>query len=220
MRIGGIEYTNLTDDFGYWTVEVKDIRSYLPINISDQPNVYNPFTGWNITDDVKKFIEDTVRKIAIPKSWKQTHLDEVNCWGNYYAKSRYTYHKFHHIPHIDGPGWVGNLWLSENEEGTRGTEFYNYKDEWKTDEFTCPRPFELLKELETTWKQWDISDVEKYGFEYMGTAPAKKNTITIYNSCVPHKAYIGEKCNTSWSQLVQVGKKININSSVSTLKNE
>ena len=68
--------------------------------------------------------------------------------------------------------------MSENEEGTRGTEFYNYKDEWKTDEFTCPRPFELLKELETTWKQWDTSDVEKYGFEYMGTAPAKKNTIT------------------------------------------
>ena len=42
MKIGEIEYTNLTDDFGYWTVEVKDIRTYLPINISDQPNLYNP----------------------------------------------------------------------------------------------------------------------------------------------------------------------------------
>ena len=63
-----------------------------------------------------------------------------------------------------------------------------------------------IKEYETTWKQWDITDVEKYGFKYMGTAPAKKNTMTIYNSCVPHKAYIGENCNTSWSQLVQVCK--------------
>ena len=216
MKIGRIEYTNLTDDFGYWTVYVEDMNDYLPIKIKNNPDNYNPFTGWDIIDEVKDFVEKVIRKIYMLES----HKLNVNTWGNYFNRSRYTYHKFHHIPHIDGPGWVGNLWLSDNEEGSRGTQFYNYKDEWKTDEFTCPRPFELLKELETTWKQWDTSDVEKYGFEYMGTAPAKKNTITIYNSCVPHKAYIGEKCNTSWSQLVQVSKKINLNNSVSTLKNE
>ena len=216
MKIGRIEYTNLTDDFGYWTVYVEDMNDYLPIKIKNNPDNYNPFTGWDIIDEVKDFVEKVICKIYMLESRKLN----VNTWGNYFNRSRYTYHKFHHIPHIDGPGWVGNLWLSDNEEGSRGTQFYNYKDEWKTDEFTCPRPFELLKELETTWKQWDTSDVEKYGFEYMGTAPAKKNTITIYNSCVPHKAYIGEKCNTSWSQLVQVSKKINLNNSVSTLKNE
>ena len=203
MKIGEVEFTNLTDDFGYWTVEVKDIRTYFPINIVDHPNTYNPFIGWNITNDIKTFIEDTVRKIAIPK---ESHTSKVNSWGNYFNRFQYNYHKFHHIPHVDGPGWVGNLWLSDNEDGSRGTQFYNYNDEWKNDDFTCPRPMMLLKEYETTWKQWDISDVEKYGFKYMGTAPAKKNTMTIYNSCVPHKAYIGEKCNTSWSQLVQVCK--------------
>ena len=216
MKIGRIEYTNLTDDFGYWTVYVEDINDYLPIKIKNNPDNYNPFTGWDITDEVKDFVESVIRKIYMLESYKLN----VNTWGNYFNRSRYTYHKFHHIPHIDGPGWVGNLWLSDNEEGSRGTQFYNYKDEWKTDEFTCPRPFELLKELETTWKQWDTSDVEKYGFEYMGTAPAKKNTITLYNSCVPHKAYIGEKCNTSWSQLVQVCKTFSLNNSISTLKNE
>ena len=203
MRIGEVKYTNLTDDFGYWTVEVKDIRTYFPINIVDHPNTYNPFIGWDIVNDVKTFIEDTVRKVAIPK---ESHTSKVNSWGNYFNRFQYNYHKFHHIPHVDGPGWVGNLWLSENEDGSRGTQFYNYKDEWKNDDFTCPRPMMLLKEIETTWKQWDITDVEKYGFKYMGTAPAKKNTMTIYNSCVPHKAYIGENCNTSWSQLVQVCK--------------
>ena len=216
MKIGRIEYTNLTNDFGYWTVYVEDMNDYLPIKIKNNPDNYNPFTGWDISDEVKDFVEKVIRKICMLELYKLN----VNTWGNYFNRSRYTYHKFHHIPHIDGPGWVGNLWLSDNEEGSRGTQFYNYKDEWKNDEFTCPRPFELLKELETTWKQWDTSDVEKYGFEYMGTAPAKKNTITIYNSCVPHKAYIGEKCNTSWSQLVQVSKKINLNNSVSTLKDE
>ena len=216
MKIGGIEYTNLTDDFGYWTVYVEDMNDYLPIKIKNNPDNYNPFTGWDISDEVKDFVEKVIRKICMLELYKLN----VNTWGNYFNRSRYTYHKFHHIPHIDGPGWVGNLWLSDNEEGSRRTHFYTYKDEWKTDEFTCPRPFELLKELETTWKQWDTSEVEKYGFEYMGTAPAKKNTITLYNSCVPHKAYIGEKCNTSWSQLVQVCKTFSLNSSISTLKNE
>ena len=69
-------------------------------------------------------------KVAIPEG---EHLRSVVGWGNYYTKSRYTFHKFHHIPHIDGPGWVGNLWLSDHEEGSRGTQFYNYKDEWKED---------------------------------------------------------------------------------------
>ena len=41
----------------------------------------------------------------------------------------------------------------------------------------------------------------------MGTAPAVKNTITIYNSCVPHKAFIGDDVDRSWSQLVQISKR-------------
>ena len=203
MRIGKVGYTKLTKDFGYWTVNVENITTYLPINIVNEPDVYNPFLKWNIEDDVKDFIEDTVKKVALPES---QNFSKTNAWGNYYTKSRYNHHKFHHIPHIDGPGWVGNLWLSDNEDGSRGTQFYNYKDEWKKDNFTFSGGIELWFEQETTWKQWDKSEVEKYGFEYMGTAPAKKNTITIYNSCVPHKAYIGEKCDTSWSLLVQVCK--------------
>ena len=94
MKIGEIEYTNLTDDFGYWTVEVKDIRTYLPINISDQPNLYNPFTAWSICNDVKYFMEDVIRKVAIPEG---EQLRSIVGLGNYYTKSRYTFHKFHHI---------------------------------------------------------------------------------------------------------------------------
>ena len=35
--------------------------------------------------------------------------------------------------HVDYQGWVGNLWLSEHPKGSRGTQFYNYKDNWKID---------------------------------------------------------------------------------------
>ena len=97
--------------------------------------------------------------------------------------------------------------MSEHPEGSRGTQFYNYKDNWKHDRFDFPRPEKLLGEWESSWHQWEISEVESYGFEYMGTAPAKKNTITIYNSCVPHKAFIGYDVNRSWSQLVQISKR-------------
>ena len=229
MRIGEVNYTNLTKDFGYWTVEVEDIGNYLPIRIKNKPDNYNPFIGWKIDDDVEKFIEDTVRKIAIPDD---ADISKVIPWGNYFDRTTFCFHKFHHVPHVDYPGWVGNLWLSEHPEGSRGTQFYNYNDDWKKDLFDFPRPEELLQEVETTWKQWDISKVESYGFEYMGTAPAKKNTITIYNSCVPHKAYIGNEIDKSWSQLVQLSKRrhfmssddvvgtTDLNNSVSTLKNE
>ena len=204
MKIGEVDYTNLTDEFGYWTVKVEDIGDYLPIKIKDRADDYNPFIGWKISDDVEKFIEDTVRKIAVPDD---AEISKVIPWGNYFDRFNYYYHKFHHVPHVDYPGWVGNLWLSEHPEGSRGTQFYNYKDDWKRDRFDFPRPEELLEQYETSWHQWEISKVESYGFEYMGTAPAVKNTITIYNSCVPHKAFIGDDVNKSWSQLVQISKR-------------
>ena len=204
MKIGGIDYTNLTQDFGYWTVKVEDIDDYLPIKIKDRADDYNPFIGWKISDDVEKFIEDTVRKVAVPDD---AEISKVIPWGNYFDRFNYYYHKFHHVPHVDYPGWVGNLWLSEHPEGSRWTPFYNYKDGWKKDRFDFPRPEELLEQYETSWHQWEISKVESYGFEYMGTAPAVKNTITIYNSCVPHKAFIGDDVDRSWSQLVQISKR-------------
>ena len=204
MKIGEVDYTNLTDEFGYWTVKVEDIGDYLPIKIKDRADDYNPFIGWKISDDVEKFIEDTVRKIAVPDD---AEISKVIPWGNYFDRFNYYYHKFHHVPHVDYPGWVGNLWLSEHPEGSRGTQFYNYKDDWKRDRFDFPRPEELLEQYETSWQQWEISKVESYGFEYMGTAPAVKNTITIYNSCVPHKAFIGDDVERSWSQLVQISKR-------------
>ena len=229
MKIGEVEYTKLTDDFGYWTVKVEDIGTYLPIKLAHEPGKRNPFIGWKIADDVEKFIENTVREIAIPDD---VDISRSIPWGNYFDRSRFAYHKFHHLPHVDFPGWVGNLWLSQHPKGSRGTQFYNYKDEWKSDLFNFTGPTELLNELETDWKQWDISKVESYGFEYMGTAPAEKNTMTIYNSCVPHKAYIGDEVDRSWSQLVQLSKRrhftssddvvgvTNLNTNVFNLKNE
>ena len=37
MRIGEVNYTNLTNDFGYWTVKVEDIKNF---EISRDTHVY------------------------------------------------------------------------------------------------------------------------------------------------------------------------------------
>ncbi len=205
MRICGFDWTSLTEDFGYWTVEVDGISDQVPIELLNSPTHNNPFKGWKTSGDVDSFIEDTIRTMEVPDD---ILTGEVLSWGNYFDRSQHISHKFYHVPHIDGPGWVGNLWLSDHPEGSRGTQFYNYNDDWKNDEFHFPGPAELIYQMETIWQQWDISMVESYGFEYLGMAPAKKNTITIYNSCVPHVAYIGDQCDKSWSQLVRVSKVV------------
>ena len=61
MRIGEVNYTNLTNDFGYWTVKVEEIGNYLPIKIDHVAGQYNPFIGWKIDEEVQKFIDNTVR---------------------------------------------------------------------------------------------------------------------------------------------------------------
>ena len=108
---------------------------------------------------IEKFIENTVRQVAVPKD---ADISRVLPWGNYFDRKNFYYHRYHHVPHVDFPGWVGNLWLSEHPEGSRGTQFYNYKDNWKHDRFDFPRPEKLLGEWESSWHQWEISEVESY----------------------------------------------------------
>ena len=83
MRIGEVNYTNLTNDFGYWTVKVEDIRDYLPIKIDHEPGQCNPFIGWKIDDEVEKFIENTVREIVVPDN---ADISRVLPWGNYFDR--------------------------------------------------------------------------------------------------------------------------------------
>ena len=94
MRIGEVDYTNVTEDFGYWTVQVEDIKDYLPIKIDHHEGAYNPFIGWKIDDEVEKFIEDTVRQIAVPKD---ADISRVLPWGNYFDRKNFYYHRFKEI---------------------------------------------------------------------------------------------------------------------------
>jgi len=62
----------------------------------------------------------------------------------------------------------------------------------------------LQHDIEYVWENFGNSYIEAWGFEYLGMAPARKNTITVYNSMMPHTAYIDDSVRESYSQLVKV----------------
>ncbi len=220
MEITGVEWTDLADDFGYYTVSVSGIEEERPVPFPSAP-INNCFKAWKASDELEKFIGDVVQDLMYygDKSEGKWTYPVPNigrkCWGNYFDRIRHKSMQFSHLPHVDGPGWVGNLWMTDHPEGERGTQFYTYKSQWKEDKFSFMKdvlkPSSTSKEMirrlqdniEYYWEQWDIGSIEGYGFKYLGTAPAKKDTITVYNSMIPHTAYCGN-IDISYSQLVKV----------------
>lgn len=211
MEITGVEWTALTEDFGYYTVDVDGLPEFEPAPFKN-PTLVNPFWAWKVElEQVERFIGDVVEDL-MPSS---ENIGRKS-WGNYYDKLRHKTIKFTHLPHMDGPGWVGNLWITDHEPGTRGTKFFSYKDQWKEDKFTFLKDLmkptcrqkrflhDLQHETEYVWENFGNSYIEAWGFEYLGMAPARKNTITVYNSMMPHTAYIDDSVRESYSQLVKV----------------
>ena len=210
MENTGVEWTQLSDTFGYYTVTVEGIEEFSPRPFPSAP-INNCFKAWKAPDELEKFIGDIVEELMPEKE----NIGR-KCWGNYYDRIRHKSFQFSHLPHIDGMGWVGNLWLTDHPEGERGTQFYSYKDQHLENKFSFMKDGlkpsskikEMIRRLQSTeefyWEQWDIGAIEGYGFKYVGTAPCKKNTITVYNSMMPHTAYCGPKVDISYSQLVKV----------------
>ena len=208
MEITGVEWTSLSEDFGFYTVSLDDVPPF-DVKPFRNPTECNPFWAWE-DSYIEKFIGDVVEDLmdGTPNIGRKN-------WGNYYNRLKHKTWKFSHLPHIDGPGMVGNLWMVDHEQH-RSTRFFNFKDQWKDDRFTMLKDLmkptcsqkgflhELQNEIEYVWENFGIEYIESWGFEYLGEAPCKKNTITVYNSMMPHTAYIDETINECYSQLVKV----------------
>lgn len=210
MEICGVEWTQLTEDFGYHTVQLDNLPEVVPEPFSN-PTDCNPFKAWEVDLEIEKFVGDVVEDLmnGTPNIGRKN-------WGNYYDKIRHKTWRFSHLPHIDGPGMVGNLWFVDQPEGQRSTRFFNFKDQWKDNRFTMLKDLmkpscdkkqylhRLQTEVEYSWENFGIDYIESWGFEYIGEAPCKKNTITVYNSMIPHTAYIGDDVRLCYSQLAKV----------------
>ena len=70
MEITGVEWTDLADDFGYYTVSVSGIEEERPVPFPSSP-IINCFKAWKASDELEKFIGDTVEDLM---SVSYTHL--------------------------------------------------------------------------------------------------------------------------------------------------
>ena len=62
MESTGVEWTQLSDTFGYYTVTVEGIDEYTPETFPSAP-INNCFKAWKAPDELEKFIGDIVEEL-------------------------------------------------------------------------------------------------------------------------------------------------------------
>jgi hypothetical protein len=214
------EYTYFDTDIGYWTISspfhdngfelFQNLVGQFPIEKhtnSIEPNqfccIHLPY--WitnNMLFLIKEFFDSHVRKYYNNYSFGE--------WGNIFIREMIKPLKCYSLPHFDHKiGIVGNLWFSDHS-GDRGTYLYKYTGKIHGDYYDFQidpehkkfNEYRMLVESKDRYSEWiNISDseCEEWGFVQLGLAPAKKNTITLYESSVSHSPFISNKCNYSWS---------------------
>ena len=65
MEITGVEWTSLTEDFGYYTVDVDGLPEFEPAPFKN-PTLVNPFWAWKVQDEIETFIGDVVEDLMPP----------------------------------------------------------------------------------------------------------------------------------------------------------
>jgi hypothetical protein len=218
------EYVQLDKEIGYWITEhpfigdgfdiFKELISTFPIQ-KDNNLVGNMDPNPFDTIHVPEWVSGNIARII--SEFYQLHSNipifnsQLHEWGNVYFKDRARPIKCWRIPHIDYVhGMVANLWFTDHDVKDSGTKLYRYHGrmyneiyDFQTD--VLHPKHEEWKLMSTAPKRADawfnIPDTElaAWGFEYLGTAPTKEGTMTMYNSNICHLAYISEQVDFRWS---------------------
>ena len=130
----------------FWVVEdifkegglelFKEIARSYPIvdtNNHDDDWDHNPFMVHHLPYWITSPLCEAVREFVIRNHFGQGPemelIDErLSEWGNIYYKDECRPLVNSFIPHVDFPddeGWIGNLWLSEHEEGETTTDIFS-----------------------------------------------------------------------------------------------
>ena len=201
----------------------KEIAKCYPIvdaNNHDKDFDHNPFMVHHLPYWITQPLCEAVREFVIREHFGQGPemelIDErLSEWGNIYHKDECRPLVNSYIPHVDFPddeGWIGNLWLTEHEEGQTTTNIYEYKgeiDQGRYDFQLDPR-HQRYKE----WHEWvgdgknhvegfnnlDPKQAYHWGFRKVASAPCRYGTMTIYNANVPHCPFIADSVQWRWSQ--------------------
>lgn len=214
------EYTSLGSD-GYWTVYdpfydngfelIRNVIQSFPIqkdNSREDNKDPNPFDTIHIPTWASAPVCFLVRDFYI--KYITGNLVEPNLmeWGNVYFKDRTKPIIAHRLPHIDNhDGMVGNLWFTDHKDG--GTDLFKFHGKMINGhyDFMVDYNHRLHPNYETMmrqgradeWFNFSYDELKRWGFEHLGRAPAKENTITIYKASTCHSAYIDTSTDFRWS---------------------
>lgn len=218
------EYVKLDNDIGYWITDdpfvkdgfeiFKELIACFPIQKDNNhpDNVDpNPFDTIHVPEWVSNGI------VGVIQEFYQLHTDSLifnpqkHEWGNVYLKNRSKPITCWRIPHIDYVyGMVANLWFTDHDIKDSGTKLYKYHGKMYNEIYDFQKDTDHPKHNEwknlatspiraNAWFNIPDADLAAWGFEYLGTAPTKEGTMTMYNSNVCHLAYISENVDFRWS---------------------
>jgi len=200
----------------------KEMAECYPIvdrNNDDDHVDHNPFQVHHMPLWFTTPISEAVREFVLREHFKQGPemqlIDErLSEWGNIYIKGQCRPLVNSHIPHVDFSkenGFIGNIWLSEHEEGTTATNIYEYKGE--IDEGRYDFQLDTRHQRYQEWHEWvgdgrnhvdgfqnlSSKDAFHWGFKKIAAAPCRYGTMTIYNANIPHCPFLDDSVEWRWS---------------------
>lgn len=219
-----IEYIPLSDDIGYWLADdpfydngleiYKNLISSFPIqkdNNSEHTSDPNPFDTIHLPEWAYKNLCFMVRDFYL-KEFKPQFIDpQIHEWGNVYFKDRAKPINCWRIPHVDYHfGMVANMWFTDHDIKDSSTRLYKYHGKIYKDvyDFQVDASHKKHKEWKSlaenptradSWFNIDNDTLRDWGFEFVGEAPTRKNTLTLYKANVCHVAYVSENVKFRWS---------------------
>jgi hypothetical protein len=218
------EYVHLVDDIGYWITEspfyddgfeiFKNLISTFPIqndNNSEHSIAPNPFDSIHLPEWAYKNLCFMIRDFYLKKFDPLFFDPQIHEWGNVYYKSISRPISCWRIPHIDyHHGMVTNMWFTDHAIEDSSTKFYKYhgkvyKDVYDFQVETDHPMHEEWKSLAEnltradSWFNMGDDELKHWGFEYVGEAPTKYNTMTMYKANVCHTAYVSPRVDFRWS---------------------
>lgn len=218
------EFISLGYGLGYWVVGdpfledsfelFKNIINCFPIQKSNSLNSSiqpNPFDTVHVPEWVHKDLCLLTRDFYLQQIKTQVFEPQAHEWGNVYYRESSKPISCWRIPHIDyDHGMVANLWFTDHKLEDSCTKIYKYHGEVENlvyDFQTDPthRMHEAWRAVSETptknlgWFNTSDTELAEWGFEYLGSAPTREKTLTMYQANICHTPFISENVDFRWS---------------------
>jgi hypothetical protein len=220
------EYVELDREIGYWTAEhpfvddsmfeiFKNLIASFPVQKdNNHPDNFdpNPFDTIHVPEWISQDICFLLKEFYLKNISTNIYDPQIHEWGNLYFKERSQPIKCWRIPHIDYEhGIVANLWFTSHPLTESGTRLYRYHGTLPNGiyDFQVDQKHPMFNEWRElaegstirspAWFNMPESDLARWGFEYVGSAPNNAGSITMYKANVCHTPHLTEAVDFRWS---------------------